>query len=232
MYRIEWIAFKLSITTVVLILPFICLTRHLSTCFLIFLFQFHNFQNILQTSLLGQRKTKGRFSLLCRYLPSYPPSKFLPVRFPSQHTKYNHVPFRIGKINVQRRGMYALTIFVVRKKKTSKRRKGWWIGELMILIRPQGLKHRHHHMGKRSIWQTSLAKHDSQGRPPLGSSTIQRRQRKTQGKKGSSRKLHQYASHSLVPDLWQGLPCPHRSHQPPADTPLNVLKCRLTWSYS
>ena len=36
----------------------------------------------------------------------------------------------------------------------------------------------------------------------------------------------------LVPDLWQGLPCPHRSHQPPADTPRNVLKCRLTWSYS
>ena len=87
--------------------------------FSMFLFQIHNFQNILQTSLLGQRKTKGRFSLLCRYLPSYPPSKFLPVRFPSQHTKYNHVPFRIGKINVQRRGMYALTIFVVRKKKTT-----------------------------------------------------------------------------------------------------------------
>ena len=36
----------------------------------------------------------------------------------------------------------------------------------------------------------------------------------------------------LVPDLWQGLPCPHRSHQPPADTPRNVLKCRLTRSYS
>ena len=28
---------------------------------------------------------------------------------------------------------------------------------------------------KRSIWQNSLAKHDSQGRPPLGRSTIQRR---------------------------------------------------------
>ena len=41
-----------------------------------------------------------------------------------------------------------------------------------------------------------------------------------------------YTSHSLMPDLWQGLPRPHRSHQPSADTPLNVLKCRLIWSYS
>ena len=40
------------------------------------------------------------------------------------------------------------------------------------------------------------------------------------------------ASHSPVSDMWLGLPCPHRSHQPSADTPLNVLKCRLTWSYS
>lgn len=89
MYRIKWITFKLSIATVVLFLPFICLTMHLWTCFWCSCFRFTT-SRISYTPLLGQRKTKGRFLLLCRYLPSYPPPKFLLIRFPSQQTNNNH----------------------------------------------------------------------------------------------------------------------------------------------
>ena len=39
--------------------------------------------------------------------------------------------------------------------------------------------------------------------------------------------------HTLWCQTWlQGLPCPHLSHQQSADTSLNGVKCRLTWSYS
>ena len=39
--------------------------------------------------------------------------------------------------------------------------------------------------------------------------------------------------HTLWCQTWlQGLPCPHLSHQQSADTSLNDVKCRLTWSYS